>query len=142
MSVRQERPVRSLTNFIAGNLLRKPYEIIIRGEIIVQDDDSADQSEKRYFVLKLIPPRPTFAEDMTEEERTIMTQHAAYWIDKADKRIAVVFGPVLDPKGVYGLAIIDVENEDQAQTFAAEDPAVKSGLQRLEIYPMRATVRK
>jgi uncharacterized protein YciI len=71
-----------------------------------------------------------------------MTQHAAYRVDETDKRIAVVFGPVLDPKGVYGLAIIDVENEDQAQTLAAEDPVVKSGIQRLEIYPMRATVRK
>jgi len=71
-----------------------------------------------------------------------MTQHAAYWTDKADKRIAIVFGPVLDPKGVYGLGIIEVENEDQAHTLAAKDPAVKSRLQRLEIYPMRATLRK
>jgi len=49
---------------------------------------------------------------------------------------------VLDSKSVYGLGIIEVENEDQAYTLAAKDPAVESGLQRLEIYPMRATLRK
>jgi uncharacterized protein YciI len=108
----------------------------------VQDKYSNDTSKKRYFVFKLIPPRPTFAEDMTEGERDIMTQHAAYWTDKADKRIAIVFGPVLDPKGVYGLGIIEVDNEDQAYTLATKDPAVESGLQRVEIYPMRATLRK
>jgi hypothetical protein len=29
----------------------------------------------------------------------------------ADRRIAIVFGPVEDPKGVYGLAIIETEDE-------------------------------
>ncbi|MGB8310898.1 MAG: YciI family protein [Halobacteriota archaeon] len=108
----------------------------------MQDNNTDDTSKKRYFVFKLIPPRSTFAEDMTEEERDIMTQHAAYWTDKTDESIAIVFGPVLDPKGVYGLGIIEVENEDQVHTLAAKDPAVESGLQRLEIYPMRATLRK
>jgi len=108
----------------------------------VQANNSDDTSKKKYFVFKLIPPRPSFAEDMTEEERDIMKQHVVYWTENAEKRIAIVFGPVLDPKGIYGLGIIEVESEDQAYILAAKDPAVKSGLQRLEIYPMRATLRK
>ena len=48
---------------------------------------------------------------MTEGERDIMTHHVAYWTDEADKRISIVFGPVFDPKGAYGLGIIEVENE-------------------------------
>jgi len=35
--------------------------------------------EKRYFFLKLVPRRPTFAQDMTAAERAIMMQHVAYW---------------------------------------------------------------
>ena len=108
----------------------------------MQANNSDDTSKKKYFVFKLIPHRPSFAEDMTEEERDIMKQHVAYWTEIAEKRVAIVFGPVLDPKGIYGLGIIEVENEDQAHILAAKDPAVKSGLQRLEIYPMRATLRK
>jgi len=108
----------------------------------MQDDVSSAQSVKKYFVIKLIPPRPTFAQDMTEKERNIMKQHAAYWRDKTDKGIAVVYGPVLDPRGVYGLGIIEVEDESQAHTLAANDPAAKTGLQRFEVYPMRAVLRK
>ena len=108
----------------------------------MQANNSDDTSKEKYFVFKLIPPRPSFAEDMTEEERDIMKQHVVYWTENAEKRIAIVFGPVLDPKGIYGLGIIEVESEDQAYILAAKDPAVKSGLQRLEIYPMRATLRK
>ncbi len=32
---------------------------------------------KKYYALKLIPPRPTFAQDMTPEERNIMQQHCS-----------------------------------------------------------------
>ena len=31
------------------------------------------------FVFRLNAPRPTFALDMTDEERAIMGRHAAYW---------------------------------------------------------------
>jgi uncharacterized protein len=108
----------------------------------MQSDTSGNSSAKKHFVLKLIPPRPTFAEDMTEKERDIMKQHAAYWKDKAYQGIALVYGPVLDPKGVYGLGIIEVDNEAQARVFAEDDPTVKSGLNKIEIHPMRAILGK
>ena len=31
-----------------------------------------------HFVYRLIPPRPTFDEDMTDAEREIMGRHAEY----------------------------------------------------------------
>ena len=85
-------------------------------------DNSGNSPAKKYFVLKLIPPRPTFAEDMTNEEKAIMKQHAAYWKVKADHGVAIVYEPVLDPKGVYGLGIIEVDNEDQARAFCSRRP--------------------
>jgi uncharacterized protein YciI len=108
----------------------------------MQDNNTGVKTEKTYFVIKLIPPRPTFAQDTTKEEMDIMKQHGVYWKDKTDKGIAIIYGPVQDPNGVYGLGIIEVENEDQARIFAADDPAVKSGLSRIEIHPMRAILRK
>jgi uncharacterized protein len=108
----------------------------------MQSDTSGNSSAKKHFVLKLIPPRPTFAEDMTEKEKNIMKQHAAYWKDKADGGIVLVYGPVLDPKGAYGLGIIEVDNEDQARSFAEDDPTVKSGINKIEILPMRAILGK
>jgi len=36
---------------------------------------------------------------MTEVERKIMQEHVVYWKALSDGRIAIIFGPVLDPKG-------------------------------------------
>ena len=81
--------------------------------------------EKKYYSVKLIPFRPTFAQDMTPAERVIMQQHAAYWREKMAQGYVVVFGPVLDPKGIYGLGIISSENEEQVKAFMANDPAMQ-----------------
>lgn len=100
------------------------------------------ESEIKRFLYQLIPPRPTFAQDMTETERKVMQEHALYWKDLTDKRIAVAFGPVLDPKGVWGLAIVEAANEQDVRALGANDPAVKAGL-TFEVYPMPgAIVRK
>ena len=101
-----------------------------------------NQQEKKHFMLKSIPPRQTFQQDMTEEERNIMKQHVAYWTDKADMGIAIVFGPVFDPQGGYGLGIVQVDNEEQVHDLIKDDPAVKSELMRTEFHPMRAILRK
>jgi hypothetical protein len=61
----------------------------------------------KYFLYKLLPPRPTFPQDMTEAEGELIQEHINYWKTLVDKRIAVIFGPVADPRGIYGLAIIE-----------------------------------
>jgi uncharacterized protein len=95
---------------------------------------------KFYFALKLIPPRPTFHQDMNHEERTIMMKHIAYWDILMEKGFVVALGPVIDPSGTYGLGIVEVENEDQVKEFIKNDPATEIG--HYEIYPMHAKVRK
>ena len=93
---------------------------------------------KKYFFLRLNPPRPTFSQDMTLEERGIMQRHVAYWTDLLKKGKSLVFGPVLDPKGVYGVGVIAVESDEELDSLMANDPA--NGLNRYEFYPMRAMV--
>lgn len=78
---------------------------------------------------------------MTEEERNIMLQHIAYWTDKQNQGIALVFGPVLNPAAPYGLAIIEVENEEQVPKIIEEDPAVIARLMTTEFYPMKAIIK-
>jgi hypothetical protein len=53
---------------------------------------------KRYL-LRLIPPRKSFATDATAQEREVMTRHANYWADQLRAGRVVMFGPVLDPAG-------------------------------------------
>ena len=93
---------------------------------------------KQFFAMKLIPPRPSFAQDMSEDERKIMMQHVAYWKDLTEKGFTVVYGPVLDPNGAYGFGVVQVDSEDQVKDFIAHDPA--NGLNRYEYYPMLAVL--
>ena len=103
---------------------------------------SSNNTEKIHFMLKSTPPRTTFHQDMTDEERSIMHQHISYWMDKQNQGIALVFGPVLNPSAPHGLAIIEVENEEQVPKLIAEDPAVVAGIMTTEFYPMKAIIKK
>jgi len=93
-------------------------------------------SDPQLFVYRLVPPRPSFAMDMTDAERAAMGEHAAYWRALLDRRTAVVFGPVLDPAGVWGLAVVEAASADDVQAIGAGDPAVSSGVATFEVYPM------
>ena len=88
------------------------------------------------FVFRLIAPRPTFALDMTDDEREILGRHAAYWQPFLDSGQMVVFGPVLDATGSWGLAVIEADDEDELRAFAAGDPAVTSGTATFELGKM------
>lgn len=96
--------------------------------------------EKQQFFLKLNPPRPTFMIDMTMDEKAIMQKHVAYWTGLLNENIAIVFGPVLDPKGVHGAGVVSVDNEEHLKQIIANDPA--NGLNHYEYYPMRAIFKK
>jgi uncharacterized protein len=85
------------------------------------------------FILRLQAPRPTFALDMTDEEREIMSRHAEYWQPFIDSGRMVVFGPVLDGTGSWGLGVVEADEEDALRAFAAGDPAVTSGTAHMEI---------
>ncbi|MCZ8521360.1 MULTISPECIES: YciI family protein [Paenibacillus] len=97
---------------------------------------------KTHFLLWSTPPRTTFHGDMSAEERDVMYQHIAYWTDKQNKGIALIFGPILKPNDPHGLAIVEVETADQVPQLMAEDPAVIAGLMTMEFYPMMATLPK
>src|SRR5262245_21464302 len=85
------------------------------------------------FVFRLIAPRPTFALDMTDEERGIMGLHAAHWQPWVESGRMVVFGPVLDDTGAWGLAVVEADDEEELRAAAARDPAVASGTARGDI---------
>ena len=63
------------------------------------------------FFVKLIPPRPDFAQTLTPEERTEMGQHAAY-------------------------VRLDMADEAEVKAFMDNDPTTRSGLNRYTVSPM------
>jgi len=93
---------------------------------------------KHFFAVKLLPPRPDFAQTMTHDEKSIMYQHMVYWKSYMDKGMVHAFGPVLDPNGVYGFGIVSVNNEEELKEFINNDPSLS--INKAEYYPMLATL--
>jgi uncharacterized protein YciI len=91
------------------------------------------------WLIRLIPPRPSFAQDITAAEGAIMNAHANYLQGLFERGVCLFAGPVFDPHGVYGIAVLAAEDEAAARAFASADPCVKAGLQRMEIAEMRLT---
>ncbi len=91
-----------------------------------------------HFFLKLVPCRPTFAQDMSVEERAIMQQHVVYWSEVMKQGKVHVFGPVFDPNGAYGMGVVEMESDDEVNRFVAADPASK--INHYEVYPMKAVL--
>jgi uncharacterized protein YciI len=85
------------------------------------------------FVFRLIAPRPTFAVDITDEEREIMGRHAAHGQPLIDAGRMNVFGPVLDYTGSFGLGVVEADDEAELRVFAAGDPFVTSGTGTIEV---------
>jgi uncharacterized protein YndB with AHSA1/START domain len=97
--------------------------------------------ELRYFLCRLLPPRPSFMQDMNAAELEVMKQHAAYWTQLLGRGAAVLFGPVADPKGGWGVGILRAADEEEVNAMRDADPAIlsKRGFS-YEILPMlRAT---
>lgn len=99
-----------------------------------------EPGEHRHFFVRLIAPRPTFAQDMTAEERAVMQEHGVYWRGKLAEGAVIAFGPVGDPKGAWGLGLVKARDEAGVRAFEAGDPAVTKLGMHYEILPMLALV--
>jgi hypothetical protein len=91
------------------------------------------------FFCKLVPPRPTFAIDLSPAEAEIMKRHALYWQNLIDRGAQHVFalGLVADPAAAFGIIVTEAEDESAVRALTAEDPAIMAGIgMRYEIHPM------
>jgi uncharacterized protein len=91
---------------------------------------------KQYFYARLIPPRPTFASDLSADERALMQEHGVYFRRLFDQGKVLIYGPVLDPTDNFGMAVFEVDGLAEAELCMAEDPTVLAGLNRFRISPM------
>ncbi|HVE85651.1 MAG TPA: YciI family protein [Myxococcales bacterium] len=97
---------------------------------------------KQHFFLKLIPPRPTFAQDMSEEEKRLMAEHVRYLDEHLAAGRVLLFGPVMAAGGAFGMGVFAVEDEAEARRIIDGDPTVRAGLNRYELSPMRVSTAR
>ena len=100
---------------------------------------AAAKPDDKFYLCRLVPPRPSFPYDMTAEEAAVMQKHVVYWTDLLRAGNAIVFGPVADPSGAWGLGVVRVAGEERLRALEAHDPAVQAGM-RYEVLPMLQAV--
>ena len=91
---------------------------------------------KMHFLYKLNTLSPIFHSDQNVEEKRIMQLHSEYWMELKDKTKVIVYGSIFELKGVYGMVVIEVENDEEANYIAKCDPAVSSSICTYELTPM------
>jgi uncharacterized protein len=86
------------------------------------------------FLFRLVPPRADFAQTMTPAEQQVMGAHMQYWQRLlADGRV-VVYGPVADPEGVWGLGVLRAADQAEVLTIGEQDPSVTAGVNTFEVF--------
>lgn len=88
-----------------------------------------------YFIH---PPRTDFAATMTDEEKSVWSEHAARLKQMLDDGTLILAGPTLGPINT-GIGVFEAEDEQAAQAIVDGDPIAVSGLARLELRPFRAS---
>ena len=101
--------------------------------LVAQGRDSARIQRLKLSSSDFTDQGQHLAFDMNDEERAIMGRHAEYWRPFIDSGQMVIFGPVLDGTGSWGLGVVETDNEEELRTFAAGDPVVTSGIGTVEI---------
>jgi uncharacterized protein len=86
------------------------------------------------FLFRLIPPRADFAQTMTTEERQAMSQHMEYWHQLLHDGKVVVYGPVADPEGVWGMGVLRATDRAEVLAIGERDPSVVGGVNTFEVF--------
>jgi uncharacterized protein YciI len=80
-----------------------------------------------HYFCTLRPPRTTFIADMTSGEAQLMRAHREYWTPRVEAGVVVAMGPVADPAGGYGVAIIEAASEAALEVMLEADPVIAAG---------------
>ena len=95
----------------------------------------------KYYFGKLISPRPSFPHDITPAEAQLMKEHQVYWRNFMDQGYVVVFGPVADPKGFFGILVLELPDDLDARALMMDDPVLRANIGfGFELYPMPSAV--
>ena len=85
------------------------------------------------FLFRLIPPRADFAQTMSADEHDTMAAHQEYWHGLTQAGRVVVYGPVADPEGVWGMGVLRAADRAEVLAIGNNDPSVQAGVNTFEV---------
>ncbi|MFZ0368972.1 MAG: YciI family protein [Halobacillus sp.] len=94
------------------------------------------------YVLKLIP-RLYEGTNWTEHDEDLIRQHFVRLKDYCNDGKVITAGKTDrdDDKG-FGIVIFEEENDEKAEMFMNEDPAVKHGIMSAEVFSYRTALKR
>jgi len=98
--------------------------------------------EVTHYLYKIQPTRlAMLTHGPTPEEAEIVAQHFAYLQDLVAQGVVLLAGRTLTTdERSFGIVIFRTHSEDSARTVMNNDPAVKQGIMRAELYPYRVVL--
>jgi uncharacterized protein YciI len=95
---------------------------------------SSSPAGANLFLFQLIPPRADFAQTMTADEQQAMAGHQDYWRELLAAGRVVVYGPVADPEGVWGLGVLRAADRAEVLELGNRDPSVLAGVNTFQVF--------
>lgn len=95
-------------------------------------------TKPQHFFIELLGTRPDWPERMTPEEERVMDEHFEYLKRLVAERKVLLAGPCFDP--VFGLIILETENEEEALAIMDTEPSVAGGVHTYRLHPMRVSL--
>jgi uncharacterized protein YciI len=97
----------------------------------------------RQFLLRIEPVRKDFTlQNMNDDERRIAGEHFAYLKSLFDQGRLAFAGQVLDPKGLWGIIVVNAPDQEAATALLNGDPTIKSKIFRGEVIPFRTVFER
>jgi uncharacterized protein YciI len=82
-------------------------------------------------------------EGPNEEESSILEKHVAYLQELTDQGVLQLAGRTQNQdKSTFGIVIFSAESEDSARRIMNDDPVVKHGVMKAELFPYKIAFRK
>jgi uncharacterized protein len=97
-------------------------------------------AEKQHFVGIIRPTRAGFVHDPTPEEQRIMGDHFQYLKTALENGTMLMAGPCIAGPDTFGLIVLRMDSEAEAQAFLNADPSVQNGVQNATLYPFRLSL--
>jgi uncharacterized protein YciI len=99
-------------------------------------------AEKKAFLIRIQPVRPTFTSDITPAEQKIMGSHFAYLKKLAAEGKVVLAGPSDNGVKTFGIIVVEVASEEEAQAILEGDPSQQAGVMKGEVLPFHIAIMR
>jgi uncharacterized protein YciI len=86
------------------------------------------------------PPRNDFVNNQTPEESETIGKHFLYLKELHEMNTVLMAGRTEDAR--FGIALLSVENKQEAESIMKNDPAVAAGVFKAEILPFLTALWK